>query len=181
MTAFYTRNGDDGTTGMLGNQRIPKHSLRMEAIGSLDEANAGLGIVRSQARSVEVREIVIKIQKQLYMVMGEIAASKENAQKFRKIDQATISWIEGEIDRISNLVNIPREFIVPGDTNGGAFLALARTIVRRAERRVSELFSLNEIENKNLLSYLNRLSSLCFVLELYENNLVGKGDQTLVK
>ena len=181
MTAFYTRNGDDGTTGMLGNQRIPKHSLRMEAIGSLDEANAALGVVRSQTCSVEVREIVINVQKQLYLVMGEIAASKENAEKFRKIDQTSISWIEDGIDRISNQVDIPDEFIVPGDTKGGAFLALARTIVRRAERRVSELFSLNELENENLLSYLNRLSSLCFVLELYENNLIGKGNQTLVK
>ena len=181
MTAFYTRNGDGGTTGMLGNQRIPKHSLRMDAIGSLDEASAALGVVRSQSRSVEVREIVINIQRQLYLVMGEIAASKENAEKFRKIDQTSITWIENVIDRISSQVKIPDEFIVPGDTKGGAFLALARTIVRRAERRVSELFSLNELENENLLSYLNRLSSLCFVLELYENNLVGKGNQTLVK
>lgn len=181
MKKFYTRNGDDGSTGLLGDQRIPKHSLRMESIGSLDEANAALGIVRSQTCSVEVREIVLKIQKQLYMIMGEIAATKENAEKFRKIDGTSVSWLESEIDRFSEKVTIPGDFIVPGDTAGGAFIALARTIVRRAERKVTELYSLNEIDNEIILSYLNRLSSLCFVLELYENNLIGKGNQTLVK
>jgi cob(I)alamin adenosyltransferase len=181
LKKFYSGKGDDGLTGMLGDQRIPKHSLRMEVIGCLDEANAVIGIVRSQTRSGEVREIILTVQKQLYMIMGEIAASKENAEKFRKIDSTSISWLEGEIDRISEKVNLPGEFIVPGDTKGGAFIALARTVVRRAERRVTELFSLNEIENEFILAYLNRLSSLCFVLELYENNLIGKGNQTLVK
>jgi cob(I)alamin adenosyltransferase len=85
------------------------------------------------------------------------------------------------IENISQKTTIPSEFIVPGDTKGGAFLALSRTIVRRAERRLAELLDLGFVENQELLRFLNRLSSLLFILELYENFIVGKGDQTLVK
>ncbi len=181
MPTFYTRKGDYGTTGLLGEGRVPKFSLIMEVIGSLDEANAALGVVRSQSCSTEIRKIILQVQNHLYQVMSEVAANKENVKLFRKINSETVSWLEEETDRISLKVSIPKEFIIPGDTSGGAFLGLARTIIRRAERRVSELVSLKELENIDILRYLNRLSSLCFVLEIYENNLIGKGNQSLVK
>lgn len=181
MPTFYTRKGDDGTTGMLGDKRVPKFSLRMEAIGTLDEANAALGVVRSQSCSTEIREIILKVQTQLYQIMSEVAATKENVALFSTIDAESVLWLEEETERISLKVTIPKQFIIPGDTAGGAYLALSRTIVRRTERRVSELISLKELENNEILRYLNRLSSLCFVLEIYENNLIGKGKQTLVK
>jgi cob(I)alamin adenosyltransferase len=181
MSIFYTRKGDDGTTGLLGDARVPKFSLRIDSIGTLDEANAALGLVRSQSCSNEIREIILKVQNHLYLMMSEVAATKDNAASFSKIDGETVSWLEEETDRISLKVTIPKEFIIPGDTVGGAFLALSRTIVRRAERRISELLNLSELVNYEILRYLNRLSSLCFVLEIYENNLIGKGNQTLVK
>ncbi|PKO06600.1 MAG: ATP:cob(I)alamin adenosyltransferase [Chloroflexi bacterium HGW-Chloroflexi-3] len=178
---FYTKTGDDGTTGLLGKDRVKKYDLRMETIGSLDETSAALGLCRSFVCSIEIQEIVLKVQKQLYLVMGEVASEKDVAEKFRVINQESVTWIENTIENISQKTTIPSEFIVPGDTKGGAFLALSRTIVRRAERRLAELLDLGIIENQELLRFLNRLSSLLFILELYENIIVGKGDQTLVK
>jgi len=179
--AFYTKTGDNGTTGLLGKNRVKKYDIRMETIGTLDEANAALGLCRASVCSNEVKEIILTVQKQLYQVMGEAAAEKDVAEKFRSINQESVKWIETTIDSISQKTKIPSEFIVPGDTRGGAFLGLARTIIRRAERRMVELFDNKILENEELLKFLNRLSSLLFVLELYENFISGKGDQTLVK
>ncbi len=179
--AFYTKTGDDGTTGLLGSQRVKKYDLRMETIGCLDESNAALGLSRAFVSSAEIQEIILKVQKQLYQVMGEVASEKSIVQEFRSINHASVAWIEETIDNISEKTSIPSEFIVPGDTKGGGFLALSRTIVRRAERRLAELLDQGSIENRELLRFLNRLSSLLFILELYENFISGKGDQTLVK
>ena len=178
---FYTKTGDDGTTGLLGKERVKKYDIRMETIGCLDEASAVLGLSRAFVCSTEIQEIVLKVQRQLYLVMGEVASETEIAEKFRSVNQESVSWIESTIDRISQKTSIPSEFIVPGDTKGGAFLALGRTVVRRAERGLAELIDTGKVENKELLRFLNRLSSLLFVLELYENYISGKGDQTLVK
>ncbi|MGW8249300.1 MAG: ATP:cob(I)alamin adenosyltransferase, partial [Anaerolineales bacterium] len=82
---------------------------------------------------------------------------------------------------VAEQVRLPEEFILPGDSQAGALLSLARTVVRRAERRVADLFHAGEIENPDLLRYLNRLSSLCFVLELLENQAAGAQDTTLAK
>jgi cob(I)alamin adenosyltransferase len=178
---FYTKTGDDGTTGLLGKDRVKKYDPRMETIGSLDEASTALGLCRAFVCSIEIQEIILKVQKQLYLVMGEVGSEKEVAENFRAINQESVTWIEMTIENISQKTTIPSEFIVPGDTKGGAFLALSRTIVRRAERRLAELLDLGFVENQELLRFLNRLSSLLFILELYENFIVGKGDQTLVK
>ncbi len=179
--SFYTKKGDEGTTGFLGKERVKKYNLRMETLGSLDEANATLGLCRAFVCSTEIKEIVIKIQKDLYLLMGEVASEKEIAEMYRKINPENTIWIERTIDLISHKTSIPSEFIVPGDTKGGAFLALARTVIRRAERRLVELIDSGLVENQELIRYLNRLSSLLFVLELYENQVCGKGNQTLVK
>jgi cob(I)alamin adenosyltransferase len=178
---FYTRTGDDGSTGLLGNERVSKSSLRIECIGCLDETNAVFGIVRAQTQSAEIQELVLEIQKKLYLAMAEVAATPQNSEHFRSIDENAVNWLEQEIQNYSDKVAIPQEFIVPGDSPSGAFLSYARTMVRRSERRLAELFEKGELENTLLLRFLNRLSSLCFVLELFENKLSGKGSQTLVK
>jgi cob(I)alamin adenosyltransferase len=105
--------------------------------------------------------------------MAEVAATPENAEKFHAIDAARVTWLEGQTDQLSKQVEMPREFILPGDSVAGAALSLARAIIRRAERRVVELFDAEEIKNPDLQHYLNRLSSLCFVLELFENQAAG--------
>ena len=106
--------------------------------------------------------------------MAEVAATPENAAKFRNIDSSNVDWLEKQTDSLNEKIDMPKEFILPGETKSGGALSLARTIARRAERRVAELFADGELENKELLRYLNRLSSLCFVLELIENQFEGK-------
>jgi len=181
MTEFYTRNGDDGFTGLLGEGRVPKYHPRTEAVGEIDEASAALGAARAICSSAEHAEMILQAQRDLYGLMAEVAATRENAGKFRQIDASRVSWLEDQIASVSVSVEIPKEFILPGDTQIGAALALARTVVRRAERRLAHLFHLEELDNQELLHYMNRLSSLCFILELSENQLAGKSTPTLAR
>ena len=174
MSNFYTRKGDDGTTGLLGEGRLPKYHPRMEAIGSLDEATAALGLARSLVQDAALSPILLQAHRDLYGLMAEVAATPQNAAQFRSIDSARVDWLETQTDALSAKVEMPKEFILPGETQGSGALALARTIVRRAERRVAELLNAGELENQELLRYLNRLSSLCFVLELAENQFAKK-------
>ena len=171
---FYTSKGDDGTTNLLGEGRVVKYHARIEAVGTLDESTAALGLARAQCRDPRSNEILLEAQRDLYKLMAEVAATPENADKFHFIDAGRVTWLEEHTDALSKLVEMPKEFIVPGDSLAGAALSLARTIVRRAERRVVELFDAQEIANADLQRYLNRLSSLCFVLELLENQTAGR-------
>ena len=171
---LYTRTGDDGTTGLLGEDRVSKDHPRIEALGALDEASAALGLARASCQAHQTPPILQNIQRDVYKLMAEVAATPENADKFKGIDAARVTWLEEQADIINNMVIMPKEFILPGDTPSGAALSLARAVVRRAERRVTELFTLEELSNPELLRYLNRLSSLCFVLELLENQTAGR-------
>jgi cob(I)alamin adenosyltransferase len=181
MSHFYTRSGDDGYTGLLGKGRVPKYHLLTEAVGSVDEASAALGMLRSICRAQGTAILVLAIQRDLYGLMAELSATPENASRFHTIDTKKVAWLEEQTDALSQQVEIPKEFIVPGDSPSGAVAALARTVVRRAERRVAELLHQNLVENHELLRYLNRLSSLCFVLELLENKVTGQNNPTLAK
>jgi cob(I)alamin adenosyltransferase len=181
MTKFYTKTGDDGFTGRLGEGRLPKHHILIDAIGAIDEASSALGLARSQVISTHTREVLLTIQKDLYHIMAELSATPENAEKFRVVDADRLAWLEGKIEHFTSLVDAPKEFIVPGDTRSGAALALARTIVRRSERRVTELRQVEQFKNPEILPYLNRLSSLCFVLELIENQKAETAGSTLAK
>jgi cob(I)alamin adenosyltransferase len=175
MTPFYTAEGDSGDTGYLGQGRLSKSSLRIEAVGSVDEATAAVGLARAQTQSENTRNILLQVQKQLYQLMAEVSAAPENAAQFRKIDSETVLWVEEQIESLEKSVVLPREFIIPGENAASGSLALARTIVRRAERRVISLHEAEKIENLDLVAYLNRLSSLLFVLEVYEASHFGRG------
>jgi cob(I)alamin adenosyltransferase len=170
---FYTSKGDDGTTNLLGEGRVAKYHARIEAVGTLDESTAALGLARAQCLDPHSALILLEAQRDLYKLMAEVAATLENAEKFHFIDEARVTWLEQQTDAISQMVEMPREFILPGDSLAGAALSLARAIIRRAERRIVELFDLNELSNPDLQRYLNRLSSLCFVMELLENKAAG--------
>ena len=174
MSKFYTCKGDDGTTGTLGKVRLPKYHPRIETVGTLDETTATLGLARALAKSPDVDAILTKEQRDIYNIMAEVAATPENATKFRSIDASHVEWLEKETDSLSEKVEMPKEFILPGETKGGGALSVARTVTRRAERRVAKLLAEGELENKELLRYLNRFSSLCFILELVENQFEGK-------
>ena len=160
-------------TGLLGEGRVPKTHPRIEALGALDESTATLGLVRAQVRDPRCEPILLEVQRDLYQLMAEVAATPENADKFH-FNAARVNWLEAQIDALSATVTMPREFILPGDSLAGAALSLARAVVRRAERRVVELAAAKEVSNPELGRYLNRLSSLCFVLELVENAAAGK-------
>ena len=177
MSKFYTRKGDDGTTGLLGKGRLPKYHPRIEAIGTLDETSATLGLARALAQSPEVRDLLLRVQRDISALMAEVAATPENAAKFRSINAERVDWLEAQTDALSEKITLPKEFILPGETAAGGALALARTVTRRAERRIVELFAAGELENDSLRHYLNRLSSLCFLLELAENQFEGKETQ----
>ncbi len=171
--SFYTGKGDDGTTGLLGKGRVPKDDTRIEAIGTLDESSAALGLARASARDPRCGPLLLKAQRDLYHLMAEVASTPENAEQFR-FDPERVTWLEAQIDSLAESVKVPAEFILPGDSKAGAALSVARAVVRRAERRMVELFAGNESANPALLQYINRLSSLLFVLELIENQAAGK-------
>src|ERR1700690_1196490 len=177
--AFYTRKGDDGTTGLLGEGRVPKYHLRIEVFGTLDESNGTLGLARASVHDPRSAPLMLNVQRDLYRLMADVAAAPENANQFH-FDEGRVQWIEEQTDLLSKTVEMPNEFIIPGDSIGGASLSLARAVVRRAERRVAELFDSEEVTNPALQQYLNRLSSLLFVLELIENQSAGK-NTTLAK
>ncbi len=174
MAPIYTRAGDDGTTGTLGGIRLPKYHPRLETLGVLDEASAALGLARAQSKDPQTENLLKGVQRDLYTIMAEVAAAPENAGQFQTMASQRVQWLESQVDAMIKLAPIPAEFILPGDSLAGAALDLARTIVRRAERRVAELLDQGEIKNRVLLLYLNRLSSLCFAMEVFENVQAGK-------
>jgi cob(I)alamin adenosyltransferase len=175
MAPFYTSKGDAGDTGFLGSGRISKSSLRIEAVGSVDEASAALGLARALTESEKIRTIVLYVQKQLYHLMSELSADPSVADQFDKIKDEDVKWLENQIASLEDSVVLPREFIVPGESPASGALALARTIVRRAERRATALLEEHLIEKPLLIAFLNRLSSLIFILEVYEASLSGRG------
>ncbi len=178
---LYTRTGDDGYTGLLGEGRVAKYAPQPEACGAVDEANAAMGIARAGAQSDITRQMLLTAQRDLYKLMAELSATQKTAPQFRSIDEARVTWLEQQTDVVTGMVVLPREFVVPGDTLPGAYIDLARAITRRAERFVVHLLHDGIIENTQLVRYLNRLSSLLFVLSLYENALAGASRVTLAR
>jgi cob(I)alamin adenosyltransferase len=181
MPSFFTGKGDDGSTGLLGEGRVAKYDLRLETLGCIDEATAQIGLARVYCYVPASQQVLLQVQRHLYHIMGEIAATPENAARFRFLKPEHVTFLEEKIEEYSKQVEIPREFIVAGDTQVGAHLDVARTVVRRAERRVVELSAKGENVNSELLRYFNRLSSLLFLMEIYENQSGGTIRPTLAK
>jgi cob(I)alamin adenosyltransferase len=167
MPKFYTATGDDGTTGLLGEGRVKKYDPRMETLGTLDELSAALGLARSI--SLKTTGVVLKeIQVELYKIMAEVAATNEQQAQFRQITPQSVEELENRIQEFSDGLADPKGFILPGDTQASASISMARAVARRAERRVAKLLDIKVIENEQLVRFLNRLSSLLFVMELKE-------------
>ena len=171
---FYTATGDAGTTGLLGDLRVPKDHPQIEALGALDEASAALGVARSAVTHPELPALLRQVQQHLYHLMAEVAATPDQAETFRRIEAEQVAWLEDHIHRMAEQAPEIQGFILPGETLAAGLLSLARTIVRRAERRVAALMGLGLYRNPHGLRYLNRLSSLCFVLELVELQHAGR-------
>ncbi len=181
MARFYTKKGDDGYTGLLGEGRQPKYHQRIEAVGTIDEANAAIALARNLSKASQIPPILLHVQRDLYHLMAEVAATPDAAPRFRQVTAAQVAWLESQTDALSSIISVPDEFIIPGDSLAGAAIDLARTIVRRAERRIARLLHLKKVENQELLRYLNRLSSLLFVAELLEDQAAGVTHPRLAK
>ena len=168
MPRIYTGKGDDGTTGLIGGKRVSKDSPRIEACGSLDELNAGIGVVRSQKLPDDVDRILHLVQEMLFRIGSELASPDDSGRGSRKLDDTDVGNLESEIDTFESGLIPLRRFILPGGTAAGAQLHLVRALARRTERRCVSLSRTGNL-NPQILRYLNRFSDLCFVLARYVN------------
>ena len=165
MTSF---KGDQGFTDLIREGGVSKADARIQAIGAVDEAWAALGFARSLVKNSNHQAVLLQLQKDLYILMAQLAGTSQSPQDIKLIDSSKVDWLDFQITALENSVVMPDHFIISGDTVAGGALALARTIVRRAERQVVAMSNLVENFDKVLIKYLNRLSSVCFMLELAE-------------
>lgn len=167
MTKFkvYTKTGDTGTTGLIGGTRVPKHHLRLEAYGTVDELNSYVGLIRSHEIEAKSKEVLLIIQNKLFLIGSRLATDDEKSDLKQKlpIEEEDILLLEREMDRMDEELEELNNFVLPGGSVVNGFCHVARTVCRRAERRANQLS--NEVDiNPLLLKYLNRLSDYLFIL-----------------
>lgn len=168
MAKVTTGTGDGGYTGLLGEQRVAKYDPRPEAFGTVDEATSALGLARALTHDLRVSEVVLQIQRDLYVLMAELATPREHlAAVGMQIRPEQVTWLESIEESLKAEVEIPNKFVIPGDSPDGAALDVARTIIRRAERRVAQLTHEGVVMSPLPLTYLNRLSDVVFILARY--------------
>lgn len=179
-SAVATGRGDDGTTGLLfGGDRIPKDDLRTEAYGTLDEAVAALGLARAELELKrqldvlppaldEIATLILRIQRELFVAGAELAANPTAWDRLRdgttRVSAEMVAGVDAVLADYEARITFPTEFVVPGETRTSAALELARTILRRAERRTVTLERAELVPGPHLLPYLNRLADLLWVL-----------------
>jgi cob(I)alamin adenosyltransferase len=168
---IYTKTGDGGETSLFGGERVSKNSKRIEAYGTVDELNSFIGLAITEVNDSAVKELLLKIQNQLFIVGSDLATPKTDKTTKLKIPRVTPKFykvIEKAIDHFDAKLESLKNFILPGGSKSSAMLHNCRTIARRAERRVVALNDTVKIGN-NIIIFLNRLSDLFFVLARYEN------------
>ena len=159
LSKIYTRTGDDGTTGLGDGSRVPKDSIRVDAFGTVDEANSAIGLILASASVPDnIREILTEVQHDLFELGGELCIPG-----YAAITDDFIERLENELDKLNSDLPALKEFILPGGGQAAAACHLARTIVRRAERITTTLAGSEDIRPE-ALKYLNRLSDLLFVI-----------------
>lgn len=179
-SAIATKRGDDGTTALLyGGDRIPKDDFRTEAYGTIDETVAALGLARAELdlkrqldalppALAELEPLVLRIQRELFVAGAELAANPAAWDRLEdgttRVSAAMVAGIETLLADYEARIDVPKEFVVPGETRTSAALELARTIVRRAERRAVTLERSGLVPGPHLLAYLNRLADLLWVM-----------------
>jgi len=177
LNKIYTRTGDDGSTGLGSGERRKKYDLRVAAYGTLDEANAAIGIARLHTSGDATLDAALsRIQNDLFDVGADLTTpgkGKGPGGARLTVTQAQVAWLEDEIDRLNAELEPLKSFVLPGGSAAAAYLHLARTICRRAERLIAELKDRpNESVGAEVLQYVNRLSDFLFVAGRYAN---GKG------
>ncbi len=168
---IYTKTGDQGETSLFGGSRVKKYHLRIEAYGTIDELNSYIGLIRDQKIEQSTFKTLIKIQNELFTIGAMLATPPEKEKlksgkerlKISKISKRDVDFLEKEIDKMNLSLKPMTSFILPGGHSTVSYCHIARCICRRAERITVELND-NEMVNKDILVYLNRLSDYLFVL-----------------
>jgi len=167
---IYTRTGDDGTTGLIGGTRVKKYNIRLESYGTIDELNSYMGYIRSMQADKVVDNVLETIQNKLF-VIGANLATEESITLIKKrlpCKKDDIELLEREMDRMNESLPELRNFILPGGSQVSSVCHVARTVCRRAERRIVELADSHDVDDI-LIKYVNRLSDYLFVLSRYLN------------
>lgn len=172
LNRIYTRTGDDGTTALANGERRPKHDLRIEAYGAVDETNAAVGLARLSTTG-DFDAMLARIQNELFDLGADLAtppAADEEPGKALRIVASQVERLEGEIDHLNKNLATLRSFVLPGGSPAAAHLHLARTICRRAERLMTRLAATpDEAIGTPALGYVNRLSDFLFVAARHAN------------
>ncbi len=176
--SIVTKTGDGGTTGLMYNRRVPKHHPRVEACGTLDELNSALGLARASATEHFVRENLFWIQKSLVEVMGEVGVLPEDLPRYAKDGYPSIkpdltAKLEALVKEIEAQKISFKGWATPGATPAAAALDVARSVCRRAERRVCELQAAGELKNREIVIFLNRLSDLLWLFARWTETKSG--------
>jgi cob(I)alamin adenosyltransferase len=168
----FNKRGDRGETSLLLGPRVPKSDPHCEAYGTVDEAVAALGLARALTRIQKTKDILLGVQEDLFALAGELATPPEAherlAEKYPVITDKDVQRLEDFVNDLESAVKMPKEFVIAGDSPASAAIHLARTIIRRAERRVVSLQQEGQVPNQEVPKYLNRLADLLFTLSLYE-------------
>ena len=172
MVKIYTGKGDDGSTSLWYGGRVPKDDARTDAYGSLDEASSALGVARSLCGDeAELAADILRVQDELFIAGAELATAPEASDRLEDGVSRVTAEMAGEleplIDKYMDRVDLPPKFVLPGGTTLSAQLDVARTIIRRAERRVVTLSVAGELASPELLRFLNRASDLVFAMARY--------------
>ena len=173
--AHYTGKGDDGTTGLFYGGRVPKDSALPMAYGAVDEAQAFIGLARTNfTPASEIDELLVHVARDLWVLMAELATAPENRHKLTGgqtlVDQSMLDALESHVEKVESRFEVPKAFVVPGQNAGAAALDVARTVVRRAERHAVTA----AVDDSLAVPYLNRLSSLMWAMARW-----AEGDATL--
>jgi len=172
VVKIYTRGGDDGTTGLWYGGRVEKSSARPEAYGSIDEAGAALGMCRAAAaHTPELYDDLLRLQGELFVAGAQLATAPEAAGRLEagvsRVTEDMVERLEHDIDRYMARVELPPKFVIPGGSELSARLDVARTAIRRAERRVVALKLAGELEDDTVVRFLNRASDFLFATARY--------------
>jgi cob(I)alamin adenosyltransferase len=169
---FFSGTGDQGKTKRLGGQStITKSSLLIEALGVMDEATSSIGVARAATQSRKLCDILTDIQHHIITLMAHLSASPETRARYPGLNNDEVTWLEQKIAELEKITPPLSGFVLPGDSIAGAALHVARTVVRRAERRLIALIQDEPDIGQANLPYLNRLSSLLFVAALVEDQI----------
>jgi len=171
IVKIYTKKGDDGSTGLLYGGRVPKDDVRTDVYGTIDETVSSLGLARAGGLVERVERIVVRLQREMFVAGAHLATAEANQAKLQPgVSRVTPDMTEGaerEIDELTTEHPLPQEFILPGGTPGSAGLDLARSTIRRAERRAVTMQREGIMPDPEILRWLNRVSDLLFVLARY--------------